>query len=269
MSFNVLDGYGNDNNYSEPAIREKWVVEIINEQSPDLIGFQEAAYNAITWKDELQKDLCENGEYNYRALDQEENFALEKMTIAAGLIIFWKADRFELVESGCHQYSYTKEVKPVRYFQWVKLYDRVYDKNIVMTNTHFSLAADTESKAAAEGVMVRNSQANTLYHFWKANVTEDTVLFATGDYNSKNFEDSHKTLQTGKQFLPSFDIAVDFDGNTGTGVDYIYTSPATVTVAKATALSYDFAEKLEDKSLNDTYYRASDHAPIMTWAYYK
>jgi len=265
MFFNILNGWGSNKNYSDPAIREKWVVEIVKEQSPDLIGFQETSNRSIVWKDELHKDLCGNGGYDHRALDQETGFKLKEMTTGAGLIIFWKADRFDYVASGCHEY--TQPSKQIRYFQWVKLYDKVYGKNVVMTNTHLSINSDSKAADDMGGIALRNSEARELYDFWQKNVAQDAVLFATGDYNGTIYETLHNTLQTDKRFLPSIQVAQEYDGKAR--IDFVYTSPATVGVLKAQTLSYSFEDRLEDKNLEATFYKASDHAPVMTWAYYK
>lgn len=269
MSFNIMNGWGNNSDYAPPAFREKWVARIVNEQNPDLIGFQETSDCCIVWENELNKDLCENGAYDYRALSQEEDFKLKKMTTGAGLIIMWKKDRFELKDSGC--FEYTPFSRQVRYYQWVKLYDKVYDKNIVMTNTHLSIDSDSKPKGeeftAADGHAVRNIQAGELFGFWKENVTGDAALFATGDYNSLLTEMDHTTFQQDGLFMPSCNIAEVYDEKSL--IDFCYTSPATVGVDEVKTLAYLFRDDIKIQDLPDTFYRASDHNPVMTWAYYK
>lgn len=265
MSFNVLNGYGNNHDFSDPAIREKWVVEIVNEHSPDLIGFQETSNVSILWREELHNDLCKNGVYDHRDLEDEEDFMLTQMTTGAGLMIFWKADRFEYVDSGCYEYTYFSS--QVRYYQWVKLHDKIYDKDVVMTNTHLSINSDSYDGDVEGGIQLRKDEGQELYDFWKANVTGDTVLFATGDYNARDGELIHGVLQTDGTFMPSCDIAYAYDGKTS--IDFVYTSPATVEVEEVQTLIYDFRDQMEDQTKDDTYYRASDHHPVMTWAHYK
>ncbi len=269
MSFNILNGWGNNQDYAPAAFREKWVVRIVKDQDPDLIGFQETSNTCIVWEDELNKDLCENGAYDYRALSQEENFKLHKMTTGAGLIIMWKKDRFELLDSGCHEYiPFSKQI---RYYQWVKLHDKKYDKTIYMTNTHLSIISDSRPKGEEvtneDGYAVREFQAGELFSFWKENVTGDNVLFATGDYNSLLTERNHAVFQQDGLFAPSCNIAAVHDEKSR--IDFCYTSPATVGVDEVKTLAYLFRDDIKIQELPDTFYRASDHNPVMTWAYYK
>ena len=265
MSFNVLNGYGNNNDFSDPAIREKWVVEIVKERDPDLVGFQETGYISISWKDKLYNDLCANGDYDMMVLDEQEGCTLGQNTTGAGLIIIWKKDRFELKDDGCFQY--TQYSKQIRFFQWVKLYDKKYDKTIFMTNTHLSINSDSQSGDVNGGIALRNSEAQELYSFWKKNVTDDTVLFATGDYNAKLTEVAHRTFQTNGTFMPSNELAFEYDGTAY--VDFVYTTPHNVEVEKSITLSYSFKDRLDKQDLPDTYYAPSDHNPVMMWGFYK
>lgn len=265
MSFNVLNGYGNNKDYSDPALREKWVVEIVKDNDPDIVGFQETGYVSISWKGELYNDLCADGDYDMMVLDEQEDCKLDKNTTGAGLIIIWKADRFELKDNGCHEY--TQYSKQTRYFQWVKLYDKKYDKTVYVTNTHLSIDADSQKGDKDAGIALRNSEAQELQAFWKKNVTGDAVLFATGDYNAKQSEAAHKTFQTGGTFMPSCELAWANDGKSF--IDFVYTTPATIEVDESFTIERTFKDKVDNQDLPATYYRASDHSPRMMRGFYK
>lgn len=269
LSFNILAGVGPGRNYSAPALREKWIVQIVADLNPDLIGFQETNIEGINWEEKLREDLCDKGVYEYRALRQEADFRLPKMSVGSGLIIYWKKDRFTLIDSGCHEY--TPFSRQIRYFQWVKLHDKKYDKTIVMTNTHLSIDEDATPREQPftheDGITVRNKEAGELFGFWKENVTGDTVLFGTGDYNGTEKESGHATLQQDGLFLPSYRIAAKDDHNSC--IDFCYTSPASFAVDEKRTLHYTFRDQIAVQDLDDTYYCASDHDPVMTWGHYR
>ncbi|MBQ6947760.1 MAG: S-layer homology domain-containing protein, partial [Clostridia bacterium] len=153
MSFNVLEWDTRYTGYATPQTRAPWIVDTIRRYNPDLLGMQEVTKGSATT---LNFDMCSyltdelKDQYAYRTLMDEKGksgstVVVNKLTIASGLIVFWKKDRFELKDSGAMVYSNDG----VRHFQWVKLYDRQEDVTVIMTNTHFSINPSSDVTAGA------------------------------------------------------------------------------------------------------------------------
>ena len=275
MSFNVLScGY---DGFELPADRFPNVIRTIREQEPDLIGVQEACNlscrnpeqkgcRGFDWCAPMIKAMDESG-YDYSILRDQEGFRLERQNIACGLIIFYKKDRFELKESGCYGYPHDKN----RYYQWVKLLDKKYERNVLFTNTHLSInprVMGTPNGIAGEAY--RAAEAAMLLNFWYQNCDENTVLFATGDYNSVPHSNTQQLLQSGP-FKPSYAVALKCmdRGTTHLGkaphiIDYCYVNPKAQTVAEY----YPVTTRYEGNPAFAHNGYPSDHRALMTYCDY-
>ncbi len=280
MGFNVLS-YGT-NGAETPTERYPYVMATITDEMPDLIGIQEACEknssssknpeNTLDWVIELSQDLGNLG-YDYLAIKDQKEFKLPKQNIAAGLLIFYKKDRFKLIDDGAVNYT----PDPKRYFQWAKLYDTKFDRNILFTNTHFSTAPKVCGAAnALVGEAYRTVAAAELVEFWKNNCDENTALFATGDYNSEPITIAQQILRS-QAFKPSYLIS-KIPNDQGTVnvraghnplvphlIDFCFVNQDAQTVENY----YPIVRRFETN--NDGLFAgyASDHRAIMTFCNYK
>ncbi len=202
MSFNVLACNSGGGTYSHPSVRAPWILDTIKDYKPDLLGCQEVIkqinnvenYDMYTY---LTTNLSKMG-YDFKGMMDAKGkagstVAVADYTVASGLMIFWKKDRFELKDFGTRVYTNDSG----RHFQWVKLYDKEERITILMTNTHMSINPGTPGDVAA-GDALRARQANELYQFWNVNCKEDMALYATGDYNHRTSTTAFGNMTKGK-----------------------------------------------------------------------
>lgn len=277
MSFNVLSCV-DDPNWMLPQDRFPLVMSTIKAEMPDLVGVQEACNlsckapetkfcKGFDWCKPLTEAMGELG-YEHSILRDQEGFSLERQNIACGLIIFYKKDRFVLNESGCYGYPHDKN----RYFQWVKLTDTKFDRNVLFTNTHFSIditVAGVRYNRVA-GDAYRTAEAAMLLNFWHKNCDENTALFATGDYNSVPHSAAQELLRYGV-FRPSYMIAEEacergtcHVSKTAHVIDYCYVNPSAQTVKKYYPVTTLFETEFTCKYQG----YPSDHRAIMTYCDY-
>ncbi len=208
MSFNILD-YVDGNVYASPKDRAPMAVKTIVACMPDIVGIQEAgdpqsSNGSFDWNDYLVGALAPYG-YACRYLTQEPVHP-SSMTIGAGLMIFYKASRFNLVDHGSAQYAtdgkngtyaayqgFTR-TDTSRYYHYVKLYDKQYKTHLYTFNTHLSVPAGSV-KHPSNGTYATSEQRNMLCYISRTkqaamlaaamkDMAGDLPCFATGDYNS-------------------------------------------------------------------------------------
>ena len=278
MGFNVLACSARNSGWELPPQRFPNVMRTIESEMPDLIGVQEAC--SLFCKDAIHKDYCgfdwreqmicamANLGYGYVALQEQQDFKLHAQHVTCGLMIFFKKDRFELKEDGCACFEHD----PHRYFQWARLADTAYGRDILFTNTHFStdphVAGQNWHETAGSGY--RTVEAVKLLNFWHENCGENTVLFATGDYNSVPYS-TEQVLLRSKQFKPSYMVAQEADER-GTMhckkaafmLDYCFINPAAQTVTKY----YPITTRFENPTGCTFGGYPSDHRAIMTLCNY-
>ena len=277
MGFNILSCDTHDSGFEKPADRFHHVVRTIREQAPDLLGVQEACNLCCSepetkrcfgfdWCEPMIKAMDELG-YDYSILRDQEGFKLKRQTIACGLIIFFKKDRFELKDSGCAPYSPDQG----RYYQWVKLLDKEYERSILFTNTHFSInpwLIDAHNWIL--GNANRTVAAGELLRFWYKNCDENTALFATGDYNCDPRSDAQGILRS-RHFKPS-NIVAEIPDEHGTcngakeacTIDFCYVNPKAQTVKEYKVIKDHYESEAECRWAG----YASDHRALMTYCDY-
>ena len=278
MSFNILSCDTHDCGFENPADRIRHVIHTIKDENPDLIGVQEACNRScpnaeekrcygFDWCEPMIKAMDELG-YDYSILRDQEGFKLPRQHIGCGLIIFFKKGRFALDASGCYGYPHDTG----RYYQWVKLTETENDRKILMTNTHFSIGQWVCKKYnEGAGDAYRAAEACMLLNFWFKECDENTMLFATGDYNSVPYSQAQEILRS-EHFRPSYMIAVDADergtvnlSKAATIIDYCYVNPKAQTVNKY----YPVVARYESDQDCKLAGFASDHRAIMTYCDYK
>lgn len=164
MSFNVRYGTAADGPDAWP-LRRDLVVRTIRAHDPDLLGMQEVL--------PLQSD------YLAAALPEYERYGPGRDAGGAGeaCTIFWRRDRFELVESRTHWLSETPDVPQskswdaalTRIVSLVRLRERTNGTEFVFANAHFD----------HRGATARLESARLLARL----LPEDRVIL-TGDLNA-------------------------------------------------------------------------------------
>lgn len=255
MSFNVLAYNTGAQTFPSAEQRAKWVIPFIMEQNADIVGIQEAATEGdFNWADAIVEQT--KGVYSARRVDEEIEFGVATMHIGAGLIILYRADRFEMLNSGCSYYFEDSN----RYWQWVQLKDKKSGRELYVTNTHFSIDPWIDGKfVPSEGEQLRIWEAEELVAFWEENVG-DKALFATGDYNAVVDSAPHTTMQRGIYDL-SMEVATNSDGKST--LDFCYVNTKCMEVEKYEFLDSRYTDQ------NGESHEMSDHNPIMTYAVYK
>lgn len=246
MSFNILGVEGDSSGFAPGRKRFPKIIELIMQYEPDVICFQEANHKPFDWYQSLTDALTENDLYSVRTFEDETGVT---QTTVNGLMIFYKNSCFELLESGGELYANNRNGK--RGFHWVKLHDKTQDKDVFVTNTHWSIDKDqSDNPSTLAGDKDRTNQASTLLDFWNSTV-KNNILFACGDYNCK--KDSKWFLQLSEGIYQDGHIIKDLKmvGN----VDHCFINPNVVRL-----LHYGY---ITDKfTMDGKEYRYSDHTPV-------
>lgn len=273
MSFNILAWDTNRRGFDKNYVRFPLVVETIRDEDPDLIGIQEAQQykcflsSDFEWCQKLIDAMDELG-YAHCAIKDDKGFIHGRQNICCGLIIFYKKDRFTLKDRGAFFYPHSN----YRYFQWVKLYDNKFERQVLFTNTHLSIDPKVgDSKLPALGNAHRTTEAGYLLDFWRKNCSDGCALFATGDYNSYHTSTPHEILKA-LHFKPSAEVAEIPDVN-GTmngmiwpyALDYCYINTKAQNVLQYKVVIRRFETGTDAKLWGFP----SDHRPIMTYCDYK
>lgn len=251
MSFNIRYANPNDgiNNWDN---RKEIVINIIEEYSPDLFGMQEVRGSQMKYLDEQLADYKHYGRSASEDPDQEAS------------PIFFKAERFELMDGGFFWLSETTD-KPntgwdaayPRIVTWGKLKELETGKIIFYFNTHFD----------HKGEQARVESAKLLKRKIKQLAGEEDYI-VTGDFNLKPTDDGYKVLtdqdtsmavlgevsqfsnETREQVKPTFNGFDSSKPDEGP-IDYIFVSP-TISVS-----GYKVIDRLYDGRF------PSDHYPII------
>ncbi len=259
MSYNVL--FGGDDTYAASSVRMPMAVDIVKRYNPDLIGFQEVTTSsANNWVSYLKNSTTGISSTYGLAVMQDS------MTIVgSALIIAYRKSRFTLEDSGYTEFSNSGKQK--RKFQWVKLTDKTNGKTIIMTNTHLSINSDNTANPTAQGgVDLRRSQAQQLKAFWESKAGANTVLFATGDYNTSlsnegayETTDAMETMTSGiyKMGAQIAHTADSFSHDYETFIDHVI-------------VNSNVTDVVEHHRIMDTYggVRPTDHRPMIIYANY-
>ncbi len=246
MSFNVLSYDTHQVGYADASERAPLVVDFLLKQNCDIVGLQEVSEaDGYNWVKTITQGVSDV--YDIRYLTQEEDSAYTRMGIAAGLMILYRKDRFELLDSGCYEYYEDAN----RYYQWVKLKDQKSGEELYVTNTHFSIDPDWNLEY---GDIMRTDEARELADFWESTVGEAPLL-ATGDYNSYEFDLPHtEELQT-STYQPSSLIAEDI--RSASGVDFVYVNTAAFRCKVHDMMDNNHAFEGESP------FAMSDHSPVI------
>lgn len=170
MSYNLLAFIDKSEVFSQPVTRAPWILETVRRYDPDLLGTQEigdaGSYNGF---------FDTHGYLKYHLKDYE-NYHCDH---TVGNSIWWKKERFDTLETGFLEYNEYKQG-----ITWALLYDKVDDKKVLFTNVHLDPRNEDN----------RIHQITVMMNFWNEKSDDNTVLYATGDYNSLLEQRPHQLL---------------------------------------------------------------------------
>lgn len=254
MTYNILLNAPKEG-FDRWQVRQFHVAQRINYFAPDLIGLQEPFPGQLT---DLHR-LC-------------PGYAQVGLGFYTDSTIFYKADRFELLDSGHLWHSPTGERKGAttygnfmpRYWVWAKLRDRLHDRVFFFVNTHFDNTQPFQPTVAPE--FMKRVDA----------LVGDTPVIVVGDFNSAPPTPAYATLtgedpERGLRLVDSFattnektrvymqsggePVIVDADKR----IDHIFFSEG----------DWQFTGWITDLRRYGTPPRfPSDHAPVTGWFLY-
>ncbi len=168
MSFNVQTENGTQ---VRPDIRMDMLRDLLDEYQPDSVGMQEVT---TKWRDMMDTYAFNQ---SYASVGEARTPGGEANPI------YYRADKFELIDSGTFWLSDTpdvagsqfKESLYVRICTWVHLRDRVTGKEYVHFNTHL------DNLGSSEGRSLRKQQITVILKFLQR--FGDIPMVLTGDLN--------------------------------------------------------------------------------------
>jgi endonuclease/exonuclease/phosphatase family metal-dependent hydrolase len=216
MSQNVRytdDGEGK--NIKDRAPRFKQLVE---KYQPDIIGTQETTF---TWKAYFNSNLTD---YDMVGCSREGPYS----NSGEWSLILYRADRFELLDSGNFWLSDTPKVPSkvegsicLRICTWALLKDKNTGKTFVFANTHLDHSNDT----------IRMAQMDVLLKEL-GDLLDEYPLFLTGDFNTTPTSSVYSTVNAklsdaskmAKENKSTIDYTFDNYGtiNPGVTIDYCF-----------------------------------------------
>ena len=249
MSFNLLCGGGGPRDW---RCRTGLVLDTIRRADPDTLGVQEAHYD---WIKVLFAGLPD---YDYVGIGRDDG-----KTAGEFSAVFYKRDKFRVLDSGTFWLSETPEVPGVkgwdaacvRCCSWAKLEEKATGRQFVHFNTHLDHVGLVAMQKGAELVTAR-----------AARICPDLPAFFTGDFNVEpdsapyatvikaGFTDArHAAAQTDGGDTFHWDVFVSERGRTAsTVIDYCFVKgPVRV----------DSFRVIRDVYPGDLY--PSDHFPVI------
>ena len=205
------------------------ILAILNEYDPDIIGFQETQEKHLST---YSKGL--GNKYNYVYFDNDG-------TTFNSQPIYYKKDKFTLIESGIKWLSDTPDVRSkiaesdyTRSFTYAVLRDRSTGKDIVVVNTHIDYVAAANVK-----------QVELLLKYTKQ--FKNLPIFYTADYNMQNYSDGYNTMR-GADFI---DCGTALGKNVAGHIDFCF-----VDLDLSIPVGYEY---ISNHQYSET---ASDHYPV-------
>lgn len=205
ISFNVRlsvnDTFDGENNWK---YRKEGAVKLIQNESPDLFGLQEALYNQALY---MEENLPEYTKYG---VDREGG--LEKGE-AESCALFYRTDRFKELEKGTFWLSETPDVPSKgwdadyrRVVTWILLKEKgLFGKKILYMNTHFDHKGKEARLQSGKLVVERIGEI----------AKNGEVVILTGDFNAKIEDPSlapiRKTLDYSREKAPVTDSLGTFN----------------------------------------------------------
>jgi endonuclease/exonuclease/phosphatase family metal-dependent hydrolase len=170
MSYNILASYlseGNMDWYYPEAPRRDRVHAILDQEAPDLIGFQEVTEDQLL---DLIEDLPEHDYFAYSGQGKFFNAT------------FYRRDRYVRLDRGVFWTGETPDTPLSSYYDrnvvWVTLHDRMSDQSFSMYNTHLqSIVRSGGRVPSSESIQEKIPE-----------ISGDLPVVLMGDFNSKTYE---------------------------------------------------------------------------------
>ena len=244
--------WGNQYDIEAVSTRQPWMVQRIEAQNTDFLGFQECS---PTWVDYLTTNLSDTYTFMYKYREPTVSSSSE-----SSMVGFKTAD-FDLLDSGYFWLSETPDVCSKgwdaghwRICHWMFLQDKVTGQKIGIFNTHFDLT-DASKLGAAHVIHSRMMAA--------LEANPDMAILACGDFNSEETTAPYPIL-TSDGFLDArYAAPITTDEYTHTkgagwgdgtrSIDYIFGHEARVV--------FDEFDVLNE--LSETNKRLSDHNGVL------
>ena len=239
-------------------LRKDRVINLIRHYVPDLIGVQEPLPHQM---DDLQTGLSD---YDFYGVGRDNGKDIGEFSA-----IFYRHDRFELNDKGTFWLSETPDTPGkkgwdaacTRICSWVKMKDRLTNKEIFHFNTHLDHEGET---ARREGSCLISARIKEI-------AGSSTPVILTGDFNAKPESDAYRAiitnthLQDAKNLTESPHSGPDGTWSTfnvkygiGDRIDYIF-----ITLSHFKILQH--AHLID----SDNEFYPSDHLPVLAELAYK
>ncbi len=224
MTFNIYNW-----NRTDEHLRR--ICRVLLKNAPDTVGVQEITPE---WIERIFADAEIAEKYGYIGVHRGD-FTYE-MTV-----IFYRKDKFKVVESGTKWYSKTPDITST-YGAAGQMYNRIFTygvferlsdgRRFAQLNTHLDLHVYTnESKERVplvfeNGELVQNEQARMLAEYGLRLKDSVGTVFLTGDFNATPDKYVHKHFEE-KGYVRASDIAKETVGSSEglpvcQGIDHVY-----------------------------------------------
>ena len=224
-TFNVrYENRGDNERGNAWDVRFPYICQLIRYEKPDIFGAQEVLIDML----HDMRDSLPDYDYVYAGRDD----GLEK---GEGSPVFWRRDRFNLVDKGWFWLSETPE-EPSRGWDaalnrictWTHLKDRVSGKKVWF----FSLHMDHVGKVA------RAESAKLIVRKIEEMCRPEEAVFVCGDFNVDQTNEIYQTFTGSSVLSDSFETAADKYAPTGTvngfdpnawslsRIDHLFVSPS-------------------------------------------
>jgi len=235
MSYNVYVG--------DASARKDKVISMIRNYMPDTFGLQEASPTWVNYISEAFPDYAYVGEF--RSGEGSEKTP-----------VFYKKDKFELIETGTKWLSDTPDIEGSKYegsgyariMTYAILEEKKSGQRFIHVNTHLDHLLSE----------IRAKQSKVLIELIED--LPDYPVILTGDFNAKSDSDAYKTV-TSAFFNSSSKVDASFNVPTFHGFDGRATIIDFVFFIRTHAVVID-SYKVCDEMINGSF--ASDHHPVYT-----
>ncbi len=211
-------------------------------------------------------DAAWHTEYGLTKRMENMGYSLVTNNEQVGCPIYYKTDRFTLIEGGIQKYDLTKSPeKESRSYSWACLEEKATGKKLIVMGTHFIANGKSTAEVKANRDIHRQvcaaelvAKSSELMKKYGAN-----AVVMAGDYNTTPTTEAYKIMQTGMMSARDHapvKVNMDFATDCGVGqspargadkaIDHVFYSKTGVT------------PKLYQTIISKYAYAYSDHVPV-------
>lgn len=163
-------------------LRQDWVAQIVQEQTPDLLALQEAVVGQVRFMEEALPGFGRVGVGRDDGLEGGEFSP-----------VYYRKDRFDLLESGTWWLSERPDSAGSRGWDaalprvatWTRLRDKAAEKDLVFVSTHFDHMGDVARRESARLLVERLPL-----------LAGDAPVILAGDFNVEDTTAAYRTVVT-------------------------------------------------------------------------